>query len=174
MIERDVIEDLIKLMIAHDLVEMDIVDGEQSVTLRRATPAGPGGAVVAPYAQPAALVAGDQAGAAAGLPTPAAAAAPSDASSDAMRQAGAPDSGQGGETIASPMVGTFYSKSAPDAQRFVAVGDEVDEATVVCLVEAMKVFNEIKAEIVGVISEILVTDGDPVEYGQTLFRVQTA
>ncbi len=173
MIERDVIEDLIKLMIAHDLAEMDIVDGEQSVTLRRATPAGPG-AVVGPYAQPAALVAGDQAGAAAGLATPAAAAVPSDASSDAMRQAGAPDSGQGGETIASPMVGTFYSKSAPDAQRFVAVGDEVDESTVVCLVEAMKVFNEIKAEIVGVISEILVTDGDPVEYGQTLFRVQTA
>jgi acetyl-CoA carboxylase biotin carboxyl carrier protein len=74
--------------------------------------------------------------------------------------------------IESPMVGTFYRSSSPDAESFVDVGAKVDHEKVVCIVEAMKVMNEIKAEIKGVIAEILVADGDPVEYGQPLFLIK--
>ena len=66
------------------------------------------------------------------------------------------------------MVGTFYTKPSPDAKSFVSVGDNVGPDTVVCLVEAMKVFNEIKAEQSGVVEKILVKDGDAVEFGQPL------
>ncbi|HCT44320.1 MAG TPA: acetyl-CoA carboxylase, biotin carboxyl carrier protein, partial [Phycisphaerales bacterium] len=72
------------------------------------------------------------------------------------------------KAIESPMVGTFYTKPSPDAKAFVSVGDNVGPDTVVCLVEAMKVFNEIKAEQSGVVEKILVTDGDAVEFGQPL------
>lgn len=75
--------------------------------------------------------------------------------------------------ITSPMVGTFYSSSSPDAEAFVSIGDTVESDSVVCIVEAMKLFNEIEAEITGEIVEILVTDGELVEYGQPLFRVKT-
>jgi acetyl-CoA carboxylase biotin carboxyl carrier protein len=74
--------------------------------------------------------------------------------------------------IKSPMVGTFYSAPSPESPAFVAVGDSVSEDTVVCIVEAMKVMNEIKAEGNGTIAEILVENGDNVEYGQALFRLK--
>jgi acetyl-CoA carboxylase biotin carboxyl carrier protein len=74
--------------------------------------------------------------------------------------------------IKSPMVGTFYRAPAPDAPPYVDVGDEVKEDTVLCIVEAMKLMNEIKAEIRGRIVEILVENGQPVEYGQPLFSVE--
>ena len=70
------------------------------------------------------------------------------------------------------MVGSFYTASSPDAEAFVKVGDRVSPDTVVCIVEAMKVFNEIKAEISGTVSEILVSSGDAVEFGQALFKVK--
>jgi len=73
--------------------------------------------------------------------------------------------------IAAPMVGTFYAASAPDADPYVEVGDMVDEDTVVCIIEAMKVMNEIKAEMEGKVVEVLVNNGEPVEYGQPLFLI---
>ena len=74
--------------------------------------------------------------------------------------------------IVSPMVGTFYLAPAPDAPTYVEVGQEVDPETVVCIIEAMKVMNEIKAETRGVIAEILAENGKPVQYGQPLFRLK--
>lgn len=73
--------------------------------------------------------------------------------------------------IASPMVGTFYRAPTPDAGPYVSVGDEVNEDSVVCIVEAMKVMNEIKAELKGTVTKVLVEDGTPVQYGQPLFLV---
>jgi acetyl-CoA carboxylase biotin carboxyl carrier protein len=74
--------------------------------------------------------------------------------------------------ITSPMVGTFYSATSPDAPAFVSIGQEVTEDTVVCIIEAMKVMNEIKAETRGVIVEVVAENGKPVQYGQPLFRVR--
>jgi acetyl-CoA carboxylase biotin carboxyl carrier protein len=76
--------------------------------------------------------------------------------------------------ITSPMVGTFYRTPSPGAEAYVSVGSEVDADTVVCIIEAMKVMNEIKAEVTGRIVEILVEDVEPVEYGQVLFLVEPA
>jgi len=73
--------------------------------------------------------------------------------------------------IASPMVGTFYGSPSPDAQAFVKVGQDVDENTVVCIIEAMKVMNEIKADARGTIAEIVAENGKPVQFGQALFRI---
>jgi len=73
--------------------------------------------------------------------------------------------------ISAPMVGTFYAASAPEADPYVEVGDLVDEDTVVCIIEAMKVMNEIKAEMKGKLVEVLVNNGEPVEYGQPLFLI---
>jgi acetyl-CoA carboxylase biotin carboxyl carrier protein len=77
-----------------------------------------------------------------------------------------------GPTINSPMVGTFYRSAAPGEEMFVKVGDTVDENTVVCIIEAMKVMNEIKAETRGTVARILVDDGKPVQYGQPLFELK--
>jgi acetyl-CoA carboxylase biotin carboxyl carrier protein len=78
----------------------------------------------------------------------------------------------GTKDIVSPMVGTFYRAGAPDAPPFADVGKAVTEDTVVCIIEAMKVMNEIKAETSGVISEVLAENGKPVQFGQALFRVR--
>jgi len=74
--------------------------------------------------------------------------------------------------IKSPMVGTFYAASSPEAAPYVAVGQEITPDTVVCIIEAMKVMNEIKAEISGVIAEVCAENGKPVQFGQALFRVK--
>jgi acetyl-CoA carboxylase biotin carboxyl carrier protein len=74
--------------------------------------------------------------------------------------------------IVSPMVGTFYRASSPDGPSFVDVGKQVDEDTVVCIIEAMKVMNEIKAETSGVIAEVVAENGKPVQFGQVLFKVR--
>ncbi len=73
--------------------------------------------------------------------------------------------------IASPMVGTFYASSLPDAPPCVKIGQDVDENTVVCIIEAMKVMNEIKADARGTIAEIVAENGKPVQFGQALFRI---
>ncbi len=91
------------------------------------------------------------------------------ASAEASASAG------GGEKlreITSPMVGTFYASPAPDAQPFVKIGQKVDETTVVCIIEAMKVMNEIKADCKGEIVEIVAEIGKPVQFGQAMFRVR--
>jgi acetyl-CoA carboxylase biotin carboxyl carrier protein len=74
--------------------------------------------------------------------------------------------------IVSPMVGTFYASSSPESEPLVEVGATVNADTVVCIIEAMKVMNEIKAEVAGVIAEVLVENGKPVQFGQPLFKVK--
>ena len=77
-----------------------------------------------------------------------------------------------GQPIDSPMVGTFYRKSSPDAPNFVEVGDTVSEGDTICIIEAMKVMNEIKAEKSGTITAVLVEDSTPVQFGDTLFTIK--
>lgn len=106
-----------------------------------------------------------------GAPAPAAAPAP------ALAPAASPaavkvEPANAGPTINSPMVGTFYRSSAPGEKAFGNVGDHVDANTTVCIIEAMKVMNEIKAETSGTIARILVEDGKPVQYGQPLFELK--
>ncbi len=79
-----------------------------------------------------------------------------------------------GEVITSPMVGTYYSSPAPDQPVFVKVGDRIEEGTVVCIIEAMKVMNEVKAGVSGVVKEILISSSDPVEFGTPLIKVDPA
>ncbi|GAA5484263.1 acetyl-CoA carboxylase biotin carboxyl carrier protein [Haloferula sargassicola] len=77
-----------------------------------------------------------------------------------------------GEPITSPMVGTFYRKPSPDAENFISVGDTISDGQTLCIIEAMKVMNEIKAERSGTITAILVDDGTPVQFGDTLFTIK--
>ena len=147
---------LVELMNEHDLAEIDLRQGEQRIRLRR----GPDGQIVAPVATAAPALAPAPV---APAPTAAAPAAP------ATTPAPAADLGT---VIKSPMVGTFYSSSSPEAAAFVKIGDQVGPDTTVCIIEAMKVFNEIPAECSGKILEVLVQDGAAVEFGQPLFRIE--
>lgn len=145
---------LVELMQEFELAEIDLRQAEQRIRLRKdQEPV----IVQGGYAPPAA-------------PQPAAApAAPQVAAVQAAPAAPAVDSSQ---YIVSPMVGTFYVSSSPDSPAFVKVGDQVGPETVVCIVEAMKVFNELPAECSGKITAILVENGAAVEYGQKLFRLE--
>ena len=110
---------------------------------------------------------------AAAAPVPAAAPLPEVAAlAPAPAAASAPAPAAEGPEVKSPMIGTFYRKPSPDADFYVEVGSVVEPDTVVCIIEAMKVMNEIKAEVKGTIAEVLVEDGKPVEYGQALFRIE--
>jgi acetyl-CoA carboxylase biotin carboxyl carrier protein len=80
--------------------------------------------------------------------------------------------GEALKDVSSPMVGTFYRAASPDAPPFVDIGTRVTEDTVVCIIEAMKVMNEIKAETSGVIAEVVAENGKPVQFGQALFRIR--
>jgi acetyl-CoA carboxylase biotin carboxyl carrier protein len=105
-------------------------------------------------------------------PVVAAAPAPVAAAPAAAPAAPAAPKNDGTLAIESPMVGTFYSSPGPDKPAFVSVGSRVGPDTVVCLLEAMKIFNEIKAEKSGTIEAVLVKSGQPVEFGQPLFRIR--
>ncbi len=100
---------------------------------------------------------------AAPLPAPAAAAAPAAEKAEPVSNF---------KEIKSPMVGTFYSSASPESPAYISVGQQVNEDTVVCIVEAMKVMNEIKAEISGTVVEVCGENGKPVQFGQPLFRVK--
>ena len=143
MIEIKRLRQLIDLMKENDLTELDLRDQDEQVTLKR----GPGDVVQ--YA-----------------PLPATGAA---AESGTVAQ---PVANEGLVEITSPMVGTFYAATTPDAEPFARVGTAVDADAVVCLIEAMKVFNEIKAEMSGTIEKVLVGSGEAVEFGQPLFLVR--
>ena len=109
------------------------------------------------------------------MPVPGAAPAPAAAPATNSGSSAPAETPQKAETlndIVSPMVGTFYRASSPESPPFVDVGKEVTEETVVCIIEAMKVMNEIKAETSGVIAEIVAENGKPVQFGQVLFRVR--
>lgn len=140
---------LVELMKEHDLGEIDLAQGDQKIRLRR------GGEMVASL--PAAA------------PTPAAAKATAPATAPV-----AAESSPNLATIKSEMVGTFYSASSPEAPPFVKVGDHVGPDTIVCIVEAMKVFNEIPAGISGKIVAVLAQNGDPVDFNSVLFKVDTS
>ncbi len=141
------IQELLQLMKEHDLAELELSEKDFSIKLKKAT------SLALTATQPAAL-------------PPAAAAS----AVTAAPQKSAGDEGL--VPIKSPIVGTFYRAPAPDAQPFVNAGQKVTKDTVVCIVEAMKIMNEIKAGVNGTIERILVENGEPVEYGQPLFLVR--
>ena len=147
------VRELIELMKEHDLSEVDLRHSPRRIRLRRGPKDGP---TMMPMAQMPA-------------PAPAAAPAPAPAAADAAPVADDPNT----TSIVSPMVGTFYSRPKPEADPFVRVGDVVNAETIVCVVEAMKMFNEIPAGVSGKIVEVLVNNEDPVDVNKPLFKVST-
>ena len=91
---------------------------------------------------------------------------------EAPASTSSPATASGGIEIKSPMVGTFYSAPSPDSPSFLTVGQQVTPDTVICIIEAMKVMNEVKAEVSGIVTEICAENGKPVQFGQTLFRLK--
>lgn len=144
MSTMDKIKELISLMNANDLAEIEIQEDALRIKVRKTD----GG-----Y-QPMVLPSGS-------LPAPAELVGPP-AAKDNLAE------------ITSPMVGTFYRAATPGAEPYVEVGDALDPETSVCVIEAMKIINEIKAEVSGKVAEILVEDGQPVEFGQPLFKLVPA
>lgn len=146
--ETEYIEKLAKVLSETGLTEISLEDGEQAITLRKDVIVASAPQVVA--AAPAAQVT--------------APAAPAPSVDNAPAKKGTP--------ITSPMVGTFYKAPSPDSDPFVSEGSAIKQGDVVCIVEAMKMMNEIKAEISGKVVEICVEDGQPVEFGQVLMYVE--
>jgi acetyl-CoA carboxylase biotin carboxyl carrier protein len=138
---------LIDLVQESGIAELEITEGEEKVKIVK------GGVVTMAAAQPVAIAA------------PATAAAAPIAGAPATE----PEPGQEGHVVKAPMVGTFYRSPSPDAKVFVEVGQAVKEGDTICIIEAMKLMNEIEADASGVIKAILVEIGQPVEYGQPLF-----
>ena len=171
MLDIRKLKELIRLMVENELTEVDLKDEKETVSLRREGSQAPvvqmSPAPAAPPAAPAPVAP------AAAAPAPAPApAAPAPAAAPASEPSPADTSNL--EQITSPMVGTFYSAAKPESPAFANVGDTVTADTAVCIVEAMKSFNEIKAEQSGVIEKVLVSNGDSVEFGQALFLVRPA
>ena len=160
MIDIRKLKELVRLMVENELTEIDLHDQQETVTIKRGTDQG----TVIQH-QPV-MYGGGAPGVPAGAPAPAVAAP------QAAAPAPAPAPDENLVAIESPMVGTYYNKPNPDSKNFVSIGDSVGPDTVVCIVEAMKVFNEIKAEQSGTIEKILVKDGDSVEFGQKMFLLK--
>jgi len=151
------VEELVELMNRHELIEVDYQtapDGTRRIKLARA---GSGGYVMSVPAP----------GPRAGAPAPAPAHAPA-----APPAAPAPAAGETLHAFKSPMVGTFYRASSPEAPPFASVGDKLDPHATVCIIEAMKVMNEITPDVSGTVVSIEVENGEAVEFGQTLFLVR--
>jgi len=145
---------LIDLVQESGIAELEITEGEEKVKIVK------GGAVSitpAPAATPGLAAAPAPVEA---RPAPAAAATPPPAE---------PEAGQEGHVVKAPMVGTFYRSSSPDAKPFVEVGQTIKEGQTICIIEAMKLMNEIEADASGLVKAVLVENGQPVEYGQPLF-----
>jgi len=140
---------LIDLVQESGIAELEITEGEEKVKIVK-------GGVVSMTAAPAAV-----------LTVPAA--VPAAAASPAPAAAAEPPEGQEGHVVKAPMVGTFYRSPSPDAKPFVEVGQAVKEGDTICIIEAMKLMNEIEADASGTVKAILVENGQPVEYGQPLF-----
>lgn len=145
------IRQLVRMMRENDLAEIDLRQDNSRLRLRR----GPENAVFTTVSPASAVVS----------------AAPSASSTPAATEAKPPEN-KSFPTINSPIVGTFYRAASPEADSFVSVGSKVSADTVVCIIEAMKVFNEIPAGVTGTIREVLVENGAPVEYGQPLYRYE--
>lgn len=152
---------LIDLVAESGIAELEITEGDDKVRIVKSSSAGQATQISHVYAAPTAASA------------PAAAAvAPAAVSADASAASAAPAAAEiSGKVIKSPMVGTFYRSSAPGADPFVSVGSSVSEGQALCVIEAMKLMNEIPSEFSGVVKEILVENGQPVEFGQPLFVI---
>ena len=158
------IKKLIELLEDSSLSEIEIVEGEESVRLSRAAAVAPAPMQVglSPEVQAAAWTApGSQPPP--GPPPQVEEAAPSEALGEAVPE---------GELVRAPMVGTFYASSSPDAEAFVSLGQHVREGETMCIIEAMKMFNQIEAEASGTVVAILVENGQPVEFDQPLFVIR--
>ncbi|TDJ47560.1 MAG: acetyl-CoA carboxylase biotin carboxyl carrier protein [Gammaproteobacteria bacterium] len=142
------VKKLIELLETSGIAELEITEGEESIRISRF----PTGA--ADWAQPVA----------AGAPGPA---EPAPASATAAESSDTPE----GNRVLAPMVGTFYASSSPDAEPFVKVGDQIKIGDTLCIIEAMKMMNQIEAEVAGTIAAIQVTNGEPVEFDQVLFII---
>jgi len=151
------IKQILKLMDTHGLTEFTLEKEDEKLVLRRdlVGPA-PQQIIHAPVPVAAAPVAAAPAAAAPAEPV----AAPAEESNFI--------------TIESPMVGTFYAAASPDSEPYIQVGQSVGPETTVCIVEAMKIMNEIKAEVSGTIEQVCVQNGQPIEFGQALFKVRPA
>ena len=146
------VKKLIELLDESGIAEIEITEGEESVRISR-YPAG-GAAYYAPPMAP-------------GAPAPAGGNPAAAAGAEAARSQAEPD----GHRVLSPMVGTYYEAAAPGADPFVRIGDEVQAGDTLCIIEAMKMMNQIEADVAGRVTAILVTSGEPVEFGQPLFVI---
>jgi acetyl-CoA carboxylase biotin carboxyl carrier protein len=146
------VKKLIELLEESGIAEIEIREGEESVRISRQQQ---GGTMV--MAQPNYMQ----------MPAPAAAAAPAPAAASAP-VAAEPQ----GHQVKSPMVGTFYRASAPGAKPFVEVGDNITAGATICIIEAMKMLNQIEADVSGKVTAILIENGQPVEFGQPLFIIE--
>ncbi|MFK7820492.1 MAG: acetyl-CoA carboxylase biotin carboxyl carrier protein [Planctomycetaceae bacterium] len=156
--DLDRLKKLLQMMEKHGVTEVNLESSDERWKVRRG---------------PKEVLAPGQMMAAAPAAAPVVAAAPAvAAAAPAGEAAPAEASAPSGVTINSPTVGTFYLSPTPEDPTFVNIGDQVGPETVVCIVEAMKVFNQIPAEVSGKIVEVLVNNGDAVEFGQPLFRVE--
>ncbi len=145
---------LIDLVQESGIAELEITEGEEKVKIVK------GGAVSIAPASATTLGLGTAPAPAEARPAPATPAAP---------PAAEPEAGQEGHVVKAPMVGTFYRSASPDAKPFVEVGQTIKEGQTICIIEAMKLMNEIEADASGVVKAVLVENGQPVEYGQPLF-----
>lgn len=156
---------LIDLVAESGISELEITEGEGKVRIVKAHAGGaqsyPGG-YPHPYAPPPAVPAAPPAAAAAVAPAPATPPAPAPAAEPAAAQ----------HVVKSPMVGTFYRSANPNSAPFVEVGAQVKQGQTLCIVEAMKLMNEIESDKTGTVTAILVENGQPVEYGQPLFMIE--
>ena len=148
------VKKLIELLEESGIAEIEITEGDDAVRISRY----PTGGVAVPM--PAAPVP---------VPTAVAPAATPAVATDDGPPVPPPDEGQ---TVKAPMVGTFYTASAPGAKSFVQVGSQVEEGDVLCIIEAMKMMNQIESEIEGQVVAVLVENGEPVEFGQPLFIIE--
>jgi acetyl-CoA carboxylase biotin carboxyl carrier protein len=153
--DTDRIRRLVELMEEHDLSEVDLRESRQRIRICRGPKEAPRPAYSPPAAQPPV--------------------APASPGTSPQATAASPSAdGPNIATIKSPMVGTFYTRPNPKAEAYVKVGDRVDTTTVVCIIEAMKVFNEIPAEVRGQVVAVLAGDGEAVDFEKPLFKVDTS
>jgi acetyl-CoA carboxylase biotin carboxyl carrier protein len=170
----DELKELIAFLKQHEVAEFDLDQGEWKVRLKFASEPAPAPAIGLDAATVAKILAGSGAAAHAAAPAPftlpQAGAQP--AASAPASAAPAPEEAH--HILKSPIVGTFYESPSPGSAPFVGVGDRVEKGQVLCIVEAMKLMNEIEADASGEIVKRLVNNGQPVEYGQPLFAIRTA
>ena len=158
------VKKLIELLEESGISEIEITEGEDAVRISRYPSAAQPTTTVVQAATPATHVPS---------PPPApSAAAPASAIADEPAQAASPPQPVEGHTVAAPMVGTYYASPAPGAKPFVQVGSEVEVGDTLCIIEAMKMMNQIESDVAGRVVSTLVDNGEPVEFGQPLFIIE--